>query len=194
MTHLTPDEMIDAVEGTLDLALQSHLARCATCSEQVSQLGVLLREAKSADVPEPSPLFWDHFSTRVRAAIEREPLPERTWRPEWLRWPVLVPLGALAVLVLALVTSMPREPQPNAAAASVVASAEAPVIDDLATAGEQEWAVVSEIVGPVEIDHAHEMGIAVTPGDADRIAQQLDADEQRELIRLIKEEMNKSGD
>jgi hypothetical protein len=192
MKHLSADELIDAMEGTLDPALSGHLARCAACSEQVSQLAAALRDAKHVDVPEPSPLFWDHLSTRVRAAIETEPAPERSWLPDWLRWPVLVPLGALALLVLSLVVSMPREPQVTPEIS--IATADAPVTDDLAIAGEQEWAVVTEIVGPLEIDQAHEMGIALTPGDADRIAQQLDADEQRELIRLIKEEMDKSGD
>jgi anti-sigma factor RsiW len=190
MKHLSPDELIDAVEGTLDPALAAHLTRCAACDAEVSRLRAVLGDAKAADVPEPSPLFWDHFSTRVRAAIENEPVPERTWLPVWLRWPVLAPIAALALIVLALTVSVPRPRNtgPSVADAEVTAS------DDLATAGEQEWAVVAEIVGPVEIDQAHEMGITVTPGDADRIALQLDADEQRELIRLIKEEMDKSGD
>lgn len=191
MNHLTPDELIDAVEGTLDPALQTHLTRCAGCNEEVSRLRAVLGDAKAVDVPEPSPLFWDHFSTRVRAAIENEEVPERGWVPAWLRWPVLVPIAALALLVMALVVAVPREPDVVPAVAD---AGDAAVVDDLATAGEQEWAVVSEIVGLVEIDQAHAAGIAVSPGDADRIALQLDADEQRELIRLIKEEMNKSGD
>ena len=191
MNHLTPDELIDAVEGTLDPALQTHLTRCARCTEEVSRLRAVLGDAKAVDVPEPSPLFWDHFSTRVRAAIENEEVPERGWVPAWLRWPVLVPIAALALLVMALVVAVPREPD---VVPTVADAGDAAVVDDLATAGEQEWAVVSEIVGPVEIDQAHAAGIAVSPGDADRIALQLDADEQRELIRLIKEEMNKSGD
>jgi hypothetical protein len=191
MTHLTPDELIDAVEGTLAPALQTHLTRCATCDEEVSRLRAVLREARAVAVPEPSPLFWDHFSTRVRAGIETEPVAERRWLPAWLRWPVLVPIAALALLVMALVISVPRERDIVPAAAD---AGDAAVADDLATAGEQEWAVVSEIVGPVAIDQAREAGIAVNPGDADRIALQLNADEQRELIRLIKEEMDKSGD
>jgi hypothetical protein len=191
MTHLTPDELIDAVEGTLDPALHTHLTRCARCEAEVSRLRAVLHETKAIDVPEPSPLFWDHFSTRVRAAIETEDLPERRWLPVWLRWPVLVPMGAIALLVTALMISVPRE---RDVVPVVADAAESAAVDDLATAGEQEWAVVSEIVGPLEIDRAHEAGITVNPGDADRIALQLDADEQRELIRLIKEEMDKSGD
>jgi hypothetical protein len=190
MTHLRPDEMIDAVDGTLDPALQVHLTRCALCEEEVARLRAALGDAKAVAVPEPSPLFWDHFSTRVRAAIELQPVPDRSWWPVWLRWPVLAPVTALALLVMALMVSIPREPD-------VVPTADAgdtAVVDDLATAGAAEWAVVAEIVGPVDIEQALEAGIAVTPGDSDRIAGELDADEQRELVRLIKEEMNKSGD
>jgi hypothetical protein len=176
MNHLTPDELIDAVEGSLAPALQTHLTRCVTCSEEVSRLGTVLGDAKAVDVPEPSPLFWDHFSTRVRAAIEIEDVPERSWVPEWLRWPVLAPLAALALLVMALVVAVPSERE---GAPAVADAGDAAVVDDLAIAGEQEWAVVSEIVGPLDIDQAHEAGIAVTPGDADRIALQLDADESR---------------
>ena len=193
MKHLTPDEVIDAVEGTLDPALQRHLNACATCREEVVRLGEILLEAKAVDVPEPSPLFWNHFSTRVRAAIETEQTPQRHWVPVWLRWQVLAPIGALAVLLLALVSSVPRDPVTPSPVASNE-SAAPPVADDLALIGVDEWAVVSEIVGPVAIDEALDAGIAVSPGDADRIALQLNADEQRELVRLIKEEMNKSGD
>ena len=192
MNHLTPDELIDAVEGTLDPALEAHLARCTRCEEEVTRLRAVLHEARAVDVPEPSPLFWDHFSTRVRAAIETEPVPERGWLPVWMRWPVLVPIAALVLAVTALMISLPRERDvvPVVADAGAV---DAAVADDPATAGEQEWAVVAEIVGPVGIDQAHEAGITLNLGDADRIALQLDADEQRELIRLIKEEMDKSG-
>ena len=193
MKHLTPDELIDAVEGTLDPALQTHVSNCAVCREETARLSEILREAKAVDIPEPSPLFWDHFSTRVRAAIETEAAPERSWLPAWLRWQVLVPIGALALLLMALVTSVPREPATPPSVAST--ESDAPIAgDDLAAMGVDEWAVVSEIVGPVAIDEALEAGISVNPGDADRIALQLNADEQRELVRLIKEEMNKSGD
>ena len=59
-------------------------------------------------MPEPSPLFWPHFSERVRTAIDSEALPESTW-PSWLRWQVLLPLGAVAMIVLGLMISVPKQ-------------------------------------------------------------------------------------
>lgn len=192
MKHLTPDELIDAVEGTLERSRDAHLKTCAACSDEAARLLAILREAREVGVPEPSPLFWDHFSTRVRAAVATEETLQPAWWPEWLRWPVLVPLGGLALLVFAITTAVPRAPAIPSTQAD--AGREAIAIDDLATIGEQEWAVVSEMVGRVEIEDAREMGIAVNPGDAERIALQLNATEQRELVRLIKEEMDKAGD
>ena len=47
---------------------------------QRAALTSLLSRAKTVDVPEPSPLFWDHFSSRVRAAIvDRDRSP--SWQP-----------------------------------------------------------------------------------------------------------------
>jgi hypothetical protein len=193
MNHLTPDELIDAVEGTLDPALRTHLTRCAACGEEAARLHAILQEAKAIDIPEPSPLFWDHFSTRVRAAIETEQAPERSWLPDWLRWQVLAPVAALALLVAALSVSMPRAPEP-VPVPEIAAADPAAAVEDLAMMGVEEWAVVSAIVGTVEFDQAREAGIAVKPGDAERIALQLNAAEQQELVRLIKEEMQKAGD
>jgi hypothetical protein len=205
MNHLTPDELIDAVEGTLDPARGAHLDTCTACGEETARLRAILHEARQADMPEPSPLFWDHFSTRVRAAIETEQTPRRAWLPQWLRWPVLVPLAGLALLVLALANAVPRTgpharlprvgPTPAALLSTEAdARAEGTAVGDLSRIGEREWAVISEIVGALEIEEARDMGIAVNPGDTERIALRLSAAEQRELVRLIKEEMDKAGD
>jgi hypothetical protein len=190
MTHLTPDELVDAVEGTLAPSRQTHLNGCTVCRDEAARLGAMLQEVRALEVPDPSPLFWNHFSSRVTAAISSEATPRRAWMPEWLRWPVLAPLAAMALLVFALSATVARAP----ATLPVVGNAVITTSDDLSTMGEDEWAVVTEIVGLVEIDQAEAAGIAVRPGDADRIALQLDVDEQRELIRLIKEETDKSSD
>ncbi len=65
MTHLTSDELIDAVEGMLAAERQRHLATCEQCRHEIAGLSSVLNEAKQASAPEPSPLFWPHFSERV---------------------------------------------------------------------------------------------------------------------------------
>ena len=96
MTHLTPDELIDALEAERDPAAsslppdrQAHLTACEACRREVHALAATLSEAKRAGVPEPSPLFWNHFSERVSTAIDESP--SSPW-PSWLRWQVLAPL------------------------------------------------------------------------------------------------------
>ena len=89
MTHLTPDELIDAVEGTARgraAGAPRHVRRSASASSP--SLSSVLSDAKQVSVPEPSPLFWQHFSERVRAAIDHDAAPASNW-PAWLRWQVL---------------------------------------------------------------------------------------------------------
>ena len=104
MTHLTPDELIDALEG---VGHQAHLAECERCRRELAELSAVLSDAKQASVPEPSPLFWPHFSERVRTAIHRDAPPAGAW-PSWLRWQVLLPLGAAAMIILGLMFSVPE--------------------------------------------------------------------------------------
>lgn len=189
MNHLTPDELIDAVEGTLGRERQSHLEECATCGADAARLRTILRDASAVPVPEPSPLFWDHFSARVHDAIAAEASLRARWTPEWLRWPVLAPLAALALLIMAVASAIPREPLQPAQIAAVTPTDAA---TELADPGDEPWAVVSEIVGPVAIEDAQDAGL-VRLGDAERAALQLNDAEQRELVRLLQEEMEKAG-
>src|SRR5262245_49777261 len=106
MNHLSPDELIDAMEGVLDAERRAHLDVCEECRRQFEDLASVLSEAKQASVPEPSPLFWNHFSARVNEGIDRETT--SAW-PEWLRWQVLLPLGAVAMIVLALMIAVPKQ-------------------------------------------------------------------------------------
>jgi hypothetical protein len=189
MNHLSPDELVDAVEGTLGPQRQSHVAECAACGRETARLRLVLRETRRVSVPEPSPLFWDHFAARVHAASGDEAPPPPRWAPEWLRWPVLASVAALAILIVGVAAMMPRQADERIDGAAVAANESA---IDLASFGEQDWAVVSEIVGPVDLDAAHEAGI-VRFGDAERVALALSAAEQRELLRLLQQEMEKAG-
>ena len=85
---------------------QAHLAACDECQRELAGLSSVLSEAKQVSVPEPSPLFWQHFSERVRTAIDRDADPGGNW-PAWLRWQVLAPLGAVAIVILGLMLAVP---------------------------------------------------------------------------------------
>lgn len=194
MTHLTPEELADAADGSLDPARAPHVGRCERCQAQVAALAALLQEAAQDPVPEPSPLFWEHFSARVRRAVADD---DRltAGRPGWSRhWPALVPLGALAVLVAAVVATVagrPGFPNPPVAPASSLADPAGHPAADVPTdaAG---WDVVIDLVGPLDWDAAGEAGLVVAPGDTELAVLDLDADERRELTRLLEGELRRS--
>lgn len=191
MTHLTPGEFVDAAEGTIDAERLRHLDDCEACRRELVSLVRVMRDAGEGPVPEPSPLFWEHFSARVRDAV-REEASRTSWRPQWLRGPALVPLSACAAVVLVVVATLPwfapRTPNPSPMAVASPASAPAPAADDSAAA-DTEWQVLAELVGPLDWDTANAAGLSVSPGDAERAVSDLDDEERRELSRLIAGEL-----
>src|SRR5436190_9584932 len=95
--HLKDDEFIDLLERCQpDARVEEHLRSCTPCREKLADLGGTLKSVSGVDVPEPSPLFWDHFSRRVHDAVAAEAAdrPARAWVP-WL----LPATAALALLL-----------------------------------------------------------------------------------------------
>ncbi len=194
MTHLTPDEFVDAIGGTLNAAARQHLRDCTACAAEAAQLRTVLGNIESVATPEPSPLFWERFSARVRAAIADEATPRAGWRRRWFEWPVLAPIGAIALLLLALGAAIVRQPtMPIEEAVDARDDVRAAAGDDLAALGESEWVLVSQIVGTVDLETASEAGIVVKPGDVEQAALELTTDQQRELVRLLQAEIDKVG-
>lgn len=177
MTHLTPDELIDAIEGALPADRRPHLASCPECARQRDDLAAVLNEAKQTSVPEPSPFYWTQLSTRVRAAVDAEA--ERSSWPQWMRWQTLLPLGIVAMIILALMASVPK-PDPVAPVEPVAL---------VAPVGEaDQWGAVAELVGDFDLDAAAETGV-IEPGLAEQAALELNAEEQAELMRLLQAEL-----
>src|SRR3990172_7363638 len=108
MSHLRPEELLDLAEGTRSGELPLHLASCDACRRELSDLRATLATVAEVEVPEPSPLFWDHLSARVRQAVEAEDRTGTLWRRPVPRiaWRFLVPLGAAAALVGALAVGL----------------------------------------------------------------------------------------
>ena len=181
MTHLRPDELIDAMEGTLPGERQAHLASCEQCRTQRDELAAVLHEAKQVSVPEPSPLFWNHFSGRVRVAIDQEPSSAGAW-PAWLRWQVLLPLGVAAMMILGLMMTMPVDH----AVTSDSTIAEAPP-----EAMGESWGAVADLVGQLDIETASAAGV-IAPGVAELAVLELTAEEQLELTRLLQAELTRA--
>ena len=100
---LTPDEFVDLVDGTLAVERQAHLDSCAACAAMATDVREALAAAMSAEVPEPSPLFWSSVNARVQAAVAESAV--TGWRA-WLRLDVLVPIAGLALVVVAIASAV----------------------------------------------------------------------------------------
>jgi hypothetical protein len=183
MTHLAPDELIDALDGTLAPLRRQHLDTCESCHLALGSLRATLGDVHAQEVPEPLPLFWDQLSTRVRVALHDEPAaPPR----RWFEWPVLAPLAGLALLVIALVSTMPSAPP---APDTPLAAAFGDSRDVDAFVAEADWALVAELMSDLDLDAAHDAGLAMMPGSADAALMYLSSAEQQELVRLLRDEL-----
>lgn len=180
MTHLTPDEVVDALDGALAQSRQTHLDACQPCRQQLAELRAVLGETASVEVPEPSPMFWEHLSLRVRTALDAEPVVASGWT-SWLRWPVLAPIAGLALVVMALMVAVPRQ-------GAVVPEVE---VNEQDTA-DISFGIVADLVGDIDWDTAMSAGLMVGPGAADQAMLELTAAEQQELTRLLTAELTRA--
>jgi hypothetical protein len=189
MKHLTPDELVDLVEGTLAAGRAAHVEQCADCRRLADQARSALAAAAEDGVPEPSPLFWEHFSARVRRAIEAEPM--RRWSWGWL-WRPAVGLPLAAGLVVAIAIAALWRPAPAPAPGGATAAVETPAAGagdevDL-SADDASWDLVATIAGTLEWEAAEAAGFSAEPGAADRAILLLTREERVELGRLLSAE------
>ena len=95
--HITDDQWIDVADGVASPEVRAHLEACAACRGTADEVRGGWTLAREADVPEPSPLYWDSFRRRVGQAIAAE----SASRPRWRFLPMGGALAAAAGLVLA---------------------------------------------------------------------------------------------
>jgi len=194
MTHLNDDELVDFVESRLEGGRAAHAEACDRCRVQGEELRAILRDAREVAVPEPSPLFWDHFSARVRGAVAEEPMGAPGWSV-WVRARLVPGLAlmtaAIALVVAATVWQAPKrfsvgERQVAGTAPGDTIDTE-PLLDDTA-----EWAFVVNVAQDLEWETIHDSGLTVRPEAAERAVLQLSQDERRELARLLEAELERS--
>lgn len=193
MTHLTPDQLVDALEGqtTLRASVADHLATCEHCQAELASIAEALGEVKSWAMPEPSPLFWEHLSRRVRAATSEEMLPlARSWAEVWGRtWrplaAVVAATGALALMFMlrSAHVSAPGAATPGAAVAMTGAS-----VAPLDESNDEALNVVAVLAQDLRTDDVQQ--IARPSADAAGAAiENLTPAQQAELVKLIKSQL-----
>jgi hypothetical protein len=202
--HLNEVELVDLAEGSRPESSAPHLASCERCRQQVLEMRRVVAAAADVPVPEPSPLFWDHLSDRVRQAVAAErDAPRRWWHDVASRKRVLIPASAVAVAAVVIVTALtPRllAPQPQGAgsASSQPAAAIGPGADapddgfDDAGADDESLMLVADLSAAINVDPATAADLG-SPGGAEHAVTHLNADELRELQRLLQQELVPSG-
>ena len=192
-THLSSQEFVNALDGVLASARQSHLDGCAACQTQVAELRALTEEAvHGADVPEPSPLFWDHFQSRVLAAVQGQGRPEpQAWWKNWADARALFALSAIVVAVVAsvaLYVSRPAAPVPATVADSGEVAASDVMADAALSLDGDEWEFVTSVMGTLEDDDIREV-LAPSHHAVDAAIEGLTSAERDRFMELLKAEL-----
>ena len=189
MRHVSPQEMVDLADGAASEPVVRHVAGCARCREQVESLRGMLTEAARVEVPEPSPLFWEHFTARVRDAVAAEPIPERGWAGAW-NWR---PWAAVAVVTLLVgMVTLSREPQFTTPGADTSVTVTGPS-ETLMPSDDASLGFVGDLMQQVDLETAVDAGFRGEAGVVDRVLAELSAEERVELQRLLQEALSGAG-
>ncbi len=183
-SHLSADEHLAALERTLSEERQAHVSDCRTCQDALARTQAVIAAVRSDDVPEPSPLFWDHFSARVHAATAADAAPASS-RYGWRVWVTLVSAAAACALVL-VVRNGPaatRGAGPRAADVAAVRSSE-PAAD---TADAEPFAAVMQMASSLSSDDLS--GVVSAAGGDTPLVEDLNPAERAAFVRLLHAEM-----
>jgi hypothetical protein len=90
--HLTEEAVVDLAMGAAEPSARAHAAVCAECAARVQEALEALDLARQAEVPEPSPLYWQALRSGVSRRIAEEGRQKHGFS-------FLVPVAAAAGLV-----------------------------------------------------------------------------------------------
>jgi hypothetical protein len=199
MNHLSDREFVDLVENVLTPARVAHVLDCAECRTEADALRRLLAHTSEAHVPEPSPLFWEHFSSRVRDGIEHAEIGNTSAWSTWTQqigWKWAVPVAMVATMAVAafgLWRWSPRVHAPAPMRAELPAGpANIDAVSDIGDADNDEaWAIVRTIADESSWDDVSDA--SVHQGSAERALAMLTPEERQELVRLLEAATKRPG-
>ena len=193
--HLSPDQLLDVAEGTRVDREFPHLASCAVCARRLADLRSAIGAAVEVQVPEPSPLFWDHLSARIRTAVAED---DRSAKPSawagraWWQWAAAAAL--VGVVMVILWPGSPRVSDPGGASAPAVASVAPAALEDArAFDDDPALALLADLSSGLDWDAASEAGLVPADGTVDSVVFAMSAEERVELHRLLQEALAKAG-
>src|SRR5262245_1024771 len=198
--HLDEAVLLDAAEGNQPETAEAHLAECEGCRLQVADLRAAMRMAEDAPVPEPSPLFWDHLSARVREAIAEEATGEPAavpagWAARLWSWQMVTAAVAAAIILAVAVNRQSSSGTNTAQSAVAPAPALATIPSDLTPSidNDPSLSFIADLAGDLDWDDAVEAGLTSGADAVERVVQDMSDDERRELRRVLQEEMGRPG-
>jgi hypothetical protein len=218
MRHLSRDEMLAALDGASrahgdsqsvatpqNLAHAAHLRSCDICRERVNALQDVVARISHVEVPEPSPLFWDHLSERVREAVTAEPAsrPSRLAAFAWIRrglgarsglaWTASVVAVVAVVAVGLTITRRSGPPIPRSLNAETAPDFTSSELSSLERGAQDDptWAFMGDLASQVEWDGASDGGFVLTPGSAERALGGMSQEEQQRVVELLEQEIQK---
>jgi len=123
--HVSDESLADLAEGGGSDGDRAHVASCGPCSARIEETRAALALARRADVPEPSPAYWEAMRRSVGRRMAEEP-------HRAPRWGWLAPVAAAAAAVVVVLLSTGRTHAPSAPAGRTLAawSALPPAEDD----------------------------------------------------------------
>ncbi len=197
MNHLSPAEFVDAADRLLPPPRALHLERCERCRTQVADVRRALEAVQSADVPEPSPLYWQHLSAHVRQRVAGESI-SPAWRTvAWgsvFRVHTLVPMAsALALVAAVFVAGEIARPRPPALTPVTAVAAVTPAETAVVPENSPVWQVLTSAAGEMPMDETHEAGVGVSGSAIDGAVQRMSPEELNELGRLLQSQLRGSG-
>lgn len=137
--HVRDDELMEAAEGLASGDVRRHVAECTACGARVEEAAAGFDLAREAEVPEPSPLYWEAFRRQVRGRVAAE----RSWRRA--AW---VPALAAATVTAVAIGWLAPVDRPAGPAATLPAwSAALPADDELFALAALEEGAGAAVIG-----------------------------------------------
>ena len=111
-THVSEASLLEVLEGQ-DGADRVHVDSCARCGARLAEARAGLALASAADMPEPSPLYWDALRRQVGRRLDEPAERVARWQP-WRVGSVLAAAAAVAAIATWLpVGGPPPRAQPE---------------------------------------------------------------------------------
>jgi hypothetical protein len=97
--HVTDEALFEVLEGAGRADATAHAASCGACAARLDEARAGLALARGAEVPEPSPLYWEAFRRSVARKIESD---GSGGARRFVGWSLVAAAAAAAIVVVVL--------------------------------------------------------------------------------------------